>query len=240
MRYVILAFIFCASVWADWPCREEASMSLGPSTILACGVGKADTESKARKLAYDNAMDEFKSLCTDSSGCNSKKARVTPKRMECDSEDGEVTCYRALEVTTEPKKPTVKTEDIGLRVSFGVEVGSTSYDLVKTGFSARMSYCLVSFFCPIVGVSTGKLSYQSKEVGTFSSLDAGIQSFVYENWYIHGKVGLESTTLLPTYSLGVGVDAVKVENFALTLEGSAVAVDGEVRPRAGFFGTIDF
>lgn len=65
-----------------WFCTDDQAIRQG-NVLSICGVGNSMDEGPARKEALNNAMDEFKSICSLSSDCRGHKINVEPKRSTC-------------------------------------------------------------------------------------------------------------------------------------------------------------
>src|SRR6185437_726171 len=94
---LLLCFAVSDSAAADdWLCRTQAAQRVG-TTIVACGIGEADSEAKAREAAFDNAQREFHAICDDSDDCKGHSVVLSPLRNECEPESSvKVKCFRAL------------------------------------------------------------------------------------------------------------------------------------------------
>lgn len=66
----------------DWFCTDDQAMKTG-STYVICGVGTYSTEGDARRIALENAVNEFKTICDLSSDCKGHKVSIEPKRSSC-------------------------------------------------------------------------------------------------------------------------------------------------------------
>lgn len=100
MRFLLLKTLILISSYAhaqDWLCKEASSVRTG-NTILACGVGTANSLEGARINALRNAKQEFYQVCNASEDCRSKDHRANAKRTDCQKKsETEFTCYRAIE-----------------------------------------------------------------------------------------------------------------------------------------------
>lgn len=102
---ILVLILISVTTKADWLCTESSSIKTG-STIISCGVAKASTLAESRKLALENAIQEFNNLCDISADCSRYDYNVVPQRTECSGNSGIITCYRAVnfEVTKELRK----------------------------------------------------------------------------------------------------------------------------------------
>lgn len=96
MKWIIL-ILLSNSVWAgdQWFCTEGSSKLIG-NTLNTCGIGIASSEALARDEAFDRAAIEFLKLCDLDAGCDSKNARIEPKRTECEPIGNKIKCTRML------------------------------------------------------------------------------------------------------------------------------------------------
>lgn len=94
----------------DWVCKTQSSVSRGPNSILACGIGESDSEAEARDLAYSNAMTEFRRVCDVSDDCRGQAVTVRPSRTECDATDDGFKCYRAVSISIEERAESLDLE----------------------------------------------------------------------------------------------------------------------------------
>lgn len=82
---------------SDWLCKEASSVRNG-KTILACGVGSANSLEDARSNALKHAKQEFHQVCNASEDCRSRDHKANAKRTDCQKKsESEFTCYRAIE-----------------------------------------------------------------------------------------------------------------------------------------------
>lgn len=79
---ILLALSANAEEKASWFCTDDSAMRTG-NTYVICGVGTFSTEGDARRLALENAVNEFMVMCNLSSDCKNHKIVVEPKRSSC-------------------------------------------------------------------------------------------------------------------------------------------------------------
>ena len=97
LKMLILILGSQLAIADDWICKEASSIRTG-STILACGVGTANSLEDARSNALRNAKQEFHQVCNASEDCRSKDHTANSKRTDCSKKsETEYTCYRAIE-----------------------------------------------------------------------------------------------------------------------------------------------
>lgn len=97
----LLSLILSNTAYCDFFCPTDGSQRRG-DTYLACGQGNATTELVARNRAFYDAMREFVITCELSDDCRGHKTSVTPKRTECSTTAGGITCMRLIEVAVGP------------------------------------------------------------------------------------------------------------------------------------------
>lgn len=94
--YIVLLLFATTDLRADqWFCTEQASEKNG-SEVRACGVGRGNTEDKARSSAFAGAEAEFNNICRNSSDCINHAVTAEPKRMSCEQNNGKYKCYRLV------------------------------------------------------------------------------------------------------------------------------------------------
>lgn len=231
---------------ADWVCHEQASM-VRDTSILACGIGLALTESDAREKALAKAMEEFQSICKVSDNCAGHEVNVVPKRTECQATETGFMCYRAVEF--EIKSPETKIDrDLAYysmpesRRTFaaGVFMGTTENQDVEVGYTASLKYRLFSGVHFVVGGTLGKVEYVTYE-GSYANGFAGFNVYVNDRVYLLALAGLERRWGNPAQpvarqfvNVGLGADVIKVRSVNITLEGSVKAFNvGGVQPVGG-------
>lgn len=245
LNTTLLLIALCIPAQAEWVCREQASITQGPRNILACGVGIADSESSARELAFYNAVREFDALCGNTKDCDPKNVVSRPKRTECEEQGGQHTCYRAVEYNLEPPKKTRDRNVGNTRLSLGIRFHQNRFEQMQVGYTAQVAYCLVSYLCPLAGVSFGKLKEDEFFTGSFAQGFVGLKSFVFDKWYVSAILGVEKLsgnveTQNTTFSGNIGVDAITVESVSITIEAGAVNSGKQTNSRIGLFGTLRF
>lgn len=112
--FYIIVYVLHTNIYAtNWTCTEVASEKID-NFIMACGVGEAETEGDARKLALENAINEFKSICNISDDCLNKKTYTKPLRNSCEKLDNnKIKCYRGIQVEfREEKNQEIKQNNI--------------------------------------------------------------------------------------------------------------------------------
>ncbi len=100
MKNFILFFsllLFSSPTWA-WYCNEVASERNG-DTINACGIGEAQDEDMARKLALNNAYKELDLICSRSADCAGRGLEISPLRTDCKKIDLTYRCHRGITAT---------------------------------------------------------------------------------------------------------------------------------------------
>lgn len=97
MKYLVLILMSVSAHAEDWICKTQSSFKQGPTTIMTCGIGKSENVVEARDAARERAISEFRRLCSISSDCRDFDYNVEPKRLECETSQGETTCYQAIE-----------------------------------------------------------------------------------------------------------------------------------------------
>lgn len=96
IHLILLVALFTGTASADdWICKSQSSVQRG-TTVLACGIGEAETEAEARKSADENAIDQFRRVCDASDTCRNRQVSSNPGRTECEAGKDTVRCYRAL------------------------------------------------------------------------------------------------------------------------------------------------
>ncbi len=111
MKKIILLFfilLFSHSSLA-WYCNEVASERNG-DTINACGIGEAEDEDVARKLALNNAYKELDLICSRSADCAGRGLEISPLRTDCKKVDLAFRCHRGItaRVTNQDRDPEQK------------------------------------------------------------------------------------------------------------------------------------
>lgn len=95
---LVLVGLISINVHADeWLCRSQSAVKQGSSTITTCGIGDATDERTSRDLARENAITEFRKLCSVSADCREFDYNVEPKRLECEQHDDGTVCYQAIQ-----------------------------------------------------------------------------------------------------------------------------------------------
>lgn len=86
----------------SWFCGEEAGMR-NDNIISACGVGEGINETVARGFALQEAFNEFRMVCENSSDCKGHQILTSQKRQTCFvTQNGHWKCHRLIEVTIGP------------------------------------------------------------------------------------------------------------------------------------------
>ena len=89
----------------SWLCTED-STQVRSDSVLACGIGQAQTEGDARRLAFKSARAEFDQVCGPNTECSTHRYSVEPQRSSCGRIDGQWKCYRLVQfkMKSEPKR----------------------------------------------------------------------------------------------------------------------------------------
>jgi len=97
MKKIIL--LFCILLFSypslAWYCSEVASERNG-DTINACGIGEAEDEDAARKIALNNAYKELDLICSRSADCAGRGLEISPLRTDCKKIEKTFRCHRGI------------------------------------------------------------------------------------------------------------------------------------------------
>ena len=72
-------------------------------TINACGIGEAEDEDMARKLALNNAYKELDLICSHFADCARRGLLISPLRTDCKKVDLAYRCHRGITATVTDK-----------------------------------------------------------------------------------------------------------------------------------------
>lgn len=99
MRLLVLAIfiLFHSLVKAEWICTKSSGYRSGDDVIYVCGRGIHYDEARSKILAFQNAYQEFKEICSRSLDCRNQEIRVTSHRSDCEAQNGQYKCLRMIE-----------------------------------------------------------------------------------------------------------------------------------------------
>jgi hypothetical protein len=100
MKNIIVLVVGIVSIHAhadDWICKTQSVIKQSQATIITCGIGEETSESVARDLAREDAVQEFRRFCQESSDCREFDYNVEPKRLDCERHGQLISCYQALQ-----------------------------------------------------------------------------------------------------------------------------------------------
>lgn len=104
-----------------WFCSEGTSRRVG-TAFESCGVAMEPTEAAARKVALQNALEEFRLLCIASDDCRDRAVSVEPRRTECLPKAGRIECRRMVRIEILAKEAIGKQEDRKIQPGRGEKV----------------------------------------------------------------------------------------------------------------------
>jgi len=106
---LFLCFLLFSYPSLAWYCSEVASERNG-DTINACGIGEAEDEDAARKIALNNAYKELDLICSRSADCAGRGLEISPLRTDCKKIDRTFRCHRGItaRVTNQERGPEQK------------------------------------------------------------------------------------------------------------------------------------
>ncbi len=133
----------------------------------------------------------------------------------------------STELTLKFERPNPSYWNLGL----GVVVSGTEFDVansLQVGYGLNFKRCFKDTFCSTVGITVGKILLDDgEENGNFFNAYSGSSLYLYKQLYAVYTVGIESqwnatgSNVGPTATLGLGVDAIRVQNFSISIEGAA-------------------